>query len=101
MKQFCVHGHDTFVVGRKSDGYCRQCHRDGDARWNKTLRGKVVKSTTARRRYQTDPARRAKILAQSAAWRRAHPERDREHARKHKAKYKGVNFWVEAAKESV
>lgn len=31
-KQFCPRGHDTFVIGRGSQGYCLQCERDARKR---------------------------------------------------------------------
>ena len=30
IKQFCVHGHDTFIVGRTSSGACVECSRDSN-----------------------------------------------------------------------
>lgn len=27
MKQFCIHGHDTFICGRTKDGHCRACKK--------------------------------------------------------------------------
>lgn len=102
MKQFCLRGHDTFVVGRKpSNRQCRACHQKNCVRWKKSLRGTVVSATSERRRYLTDPEYRAKRNARTIAWNRANPERYREHQRKNRLKYRGVNFWIEAAKESV
>jgi hypothetical protein len=33
MKQFCVNGHDTFVVGRKTNGECKECGRLRIIKW--------------------------------------------------------------------
>jgi hypothetical protein len=111
VKQFCLRGHDTLVVGRYRSGGCRECNRIDSCergkrlerreqirRWKESLRGRVKVSAYNRRYYL---AHKEAMLAQSAAWAKAHPVESRESKRKSRLKYRGVNFWVEAAKESV
>ena len=33
IKQFCIHGHDTFIVGRSSDGTCKTCRVGYGRKW--------------------------------------------------------------------
>jgi hypothetical protein len=34
-KQFCVHGHDTFIVGRFKNGQCKECNNFYSSNWSK------------------------------------------------------------------
>lgn len=103
MKQFCVHGHDTFVVGRYSDnGMCKQCRKQRVAAYEKQ-RGKEWVAAKKRRAYQVlrlDPVKYTRALASTQRWREANPERYRLSHRKTYEKYRGVNFWVVAASKS-
>lgn len=40
-KQFCIHGHDTYLVGRDSAGSCETCSTERETRWAKSPKGKV------------------------------------------------------------
>jgi hypothetical protein len=40
-KQFCPKGHDTFVVGRDKNGYCKQCNIEGARTQYKNNPGKA------------------------------------------------------------
>lgn len=90
----CQNGHTS---GRAPSGKCRACAVEQNRKWRQSH--KAHQSATDRRRYilKTKRVRNER----SRLWALANPERAREHRRKSKAKYRGVNFWVEAAKESV
>ncbi len=69
MKQFCVHGHDTFICGRKPDRSCRECHRIGS------------------RKYSQRPENRARHIAWGFAYNRSGA--GRASARKYRQSAKG------------
>lgn len=55
-KQFCPQGHDTFVVGRRKSGSCKECNR--------------ISTRNRMARYRLDPEWRAKDnLKTSRGWR--------------------------------
>lgn len=101
MKQFCLRGHDTFVVGRASSRGCMACRRMLDLKRNQAPKRILQQKICRHRNYTTKETVRAKRIADATAWNKAHPELRREYQRRYRLKYKGVNFWVEAAKESV
>lgn len=35
MKRFCIHGHDTQIVGRHKEGHCRACTQTRNKAWAK------------------------------------------------------------------
>lgn len=93
----CCNGHDVSLAGRNTQGACRQCHREADKRWKRRHPGQY--SAGQRRFYLSNPrqeyhkARREKETEEQKAHRRAVTLRSRHRCR-------GVNFWVQAAKES-
>lgn len=40
-KQFCIHGHDTYLVGRDSTGSCETCSTIRETKWAKPPKGKL------------------------------------------------------------
>jgi hypothetical protein len=69
QKQFCPHGHDTFVVGRNTQGFCRACARENSAKWQREHPEKANKNSAKWQRAHPEQAREA-----HARWRREHPE---------------------------
>ncbi len=97
-KQFCLRGHDTFVVGRNMTRMCCECARIKQREYYKTPRGLVITLARSRRTYRANVE---KVYEKHKRWKAANPEAMQAARLKSRAKYKGVNFWVEAARESV
>jgi hypothetical protein len=100
MKQFCVHDHDTFVVGRyKSDGSCKECKRVFQRKYDKANLEKV--------RREVDNWQKAnpeKVREYNRNWQRTNPEKFKESIRKYEKanlekarKYQRI--WRDANKE--
>jgi hypothetical protein len=98
VKQFCIHGHDRTVVGVSKAGACMECRRVFDRIRDKTER-RVAQGRVARRRYYQRSKEKYKIWRE--AWLKNNIAKQREYEKRSRAKYKGVNFWVEMAKESL
>jgi 5-methylcytosine-specific restriction endonuclease McrA len=66
-KQFCVHGHDTYICGRHA-GNCRNCFNEHTKQWAKKNRDKVNagKKRFYLRHHDTE-------LAKRNAWKKANP----------------------------
>lgn len=48
MKQFCLRGHDTFVVGRNKSNTCKECSREYVRNW---IKANPEKNRESSRRY--------------------------------------------------
>jgi 5-methylcytosine-specific restriction endonuclease McrA len=46
-KQFCRNGHDTLIVGRRADGWCRECARQKKRAWAEANDDKVTAQRAA------------------------------------------------------
>lgn len=71
-KQYCPKGHDTFIVGRRKNGSCKQCSRDIHKRWTES---NLDKSRAIKRRWYRANLERAN--AASKRWREANPYKRR------------------------
>ncbi len=64
-KQFCIHGHDTYKVGRNTQRFCRECSRSRtERRRNDPVlyqHDLAYNRRKMNKKYRTDPAYRAKI----------------------------------------
>lgn len=68
-KQFCVHGHDTFVVGRrpKPHGGCRGCAHEHGKKWRE--KNPEYAKEWNYNRYHTDPWYLMKATWYKREWR--------------------------------
>lgn len=68
-KRFCPSGHDTYLVGRREQGSCKECCRLWALEYQRRLRldpeWRAKKNAGRRERYANDPAYReeAKLKA--------------------------------------
>ena len=54
-KRFCKNGHDTHVVGRKSNAMCRQCSNEKNRYENMSKKQIKMKKETYKRFYKKHP----------------------------------------------
>lgn len=103
MKRFCLRGHDTAICGRRPNGgMCKTCwlsrRHIWDRRYEAKPEHKARRNAYDRRKYlELKPIKNA----QAKKWRKENPVRSSEIRTKNRLKYRGVNFWVEAARESL
>ncbi len=50
-KQFCRNGHDTYELGRASNGQCRKCKKDSVDRWRSIPENKEKYREARRAKY--------------------------------------------------
>lgn len=75
-KQFCINGHDTFMVGRTAKSTCRQCQR--------------VATKEYMARYRAE--HRDIMAERSRQWRRNNPDKVKAHGREAKWRSWGLDF---------
>lgn len=85
-KQFCPHGHDTFQVGRHSNGTCRVCTDAYARKWAEEHREFVNRQARARTAAHPDRARKATM-----DWRERHPQRYERYLRRWMAQWRREN----------
>ena len=80
-KQFCKHGHDTFIVGRDKSGTCKECAKISIRKYSrKSYKENTEKEKEAVRKWQN--ANLEKCKAYDRKYQKKHPERCRESCRK-------------------
>lgn len=105
VKQFCPHGHDTFVVGRDYTGWCGECRRLREQRRDAMRHRKHRPTPEARERAATQQLIRLRTDPVFRANRRnlanAHQRKIRAQARAFRAMYEPVQTWWSLIKDAL
>lgn len=85
MNQFCNKGHDTLIVGRNTQGYCKVCSRENVKQWRLRNRSKVYlqhrkycarypekRKALVHKWYERNKER---IKQKTVEWQKQHPKR--------------------------
>ncbi len=85
-KQFCIHGHDTYVCGRYDDGSCTKCATNRTIKWtmSRLEHCKIIHKRWARKNPE-------KCRLKTRRWRENNPEQFRSQSQKACAKRRALS----------
>jgi 5-methylcytosine-specific restriction endonuclease McrA len=86
MRQFCQRGHDTHVVGRRVDGWCRECARQKKRVWHAANLDKTKAYSAAYYAAHADDLK-PKYRVKTREWVARYPDRKRAMDKAYAAKY--------------
>jgi hypothetical protein len=101
LKQFCVHGHDTFIVGRVKNGMCTECNRELQQEYKEKHQKEII--AYGKERYE---AKRDQILEQQHEYIEEHRDeinkKNRDYYKSHREEcLKRSKEWVQEHQEHV